>query len=426
MADLLVLRFNDTQSDLVEWVSVDQFGGQLGEVSRGDLATAAAAAAGRKVIALVPSFSVLRLFAEIPVRAASKALKALPFAMEEQLAEDVEELHFAMGKRAADDRLPVAVVQREKMDAWLEQAEAAGFDLTGIYSDGDSLGDIPNTSILLVEADRVLLRDTAGEVAVADLIGLGALLDLWLAKRSSTDDEADAPSPPINLLVYSTPDAEDVLKPMLEQIRPLIESLDVKVLPDGALPRMAAQSAIDPGINLLQGDYARSSNLAAYWPAWKTTVILLACLLLALVSSKILEIRSLNSEAERLDAAIEQAFRYTFPDVKEIRDARGMLESKLRAMGRNPDQSGGNLFLSTLKTMSAAVSGSTQSKAKLQAINYRSGIMELRVLAPDVDTLDKIQKEISSSGNLQAEIQSANPEGEMVLGRLQIKGPGSR
>jgi len=424
MADLLVLRFNDTQADLVEWVSVDQFGGQLGDVSRGDLASAGAAATGRKVIALVPSFSVLRLFAEIPVRAAAKVLKALPFAMEEQLADDVEDLHFAVGKRDTDNRLPVAVVQREKMDAWLEQVEAAGIDLAGVYSDGDSISDVPNTTILLAEADSVLLRDTAGEVAVADLIGLDALLDLWLTKRSVEAGD-DAP-PPINLLVYATPDTQETLNPILEQIRPLIETLDVKVLPDGALPRMAAQSAINPGINLLQGDYARSSNLAAYWPAWKTTAILLACLLVVLVGSKTLEIRSLNSEVERLDAAIEQAFRYTFPDVKDIRDPRGLLESKLRAMGRDPDSTSSNLFLSTLKTMSAAVSGSTQGKAKLQAINYRSGMMELRVLAPDVGTLDKIQKEISRSGELQAEIQSANPEGEMVLGRVQIKGAEAR
>jgi len=424
MADLLVLRFNDTQADLVEWVSVDQFGGQLGDVSRGDLASAGAAATGRKVIALVPSFSVLRLFAEIPVRAAAKVLKALPFAMEEQLADDVEDLHFAVGKRDTDNRLPVAVVQREKMDAWLEQVEAAGIDLAGVYSDGDSISDVPNTTILLAEADSVLLRDTAGEVAVADLIGLDALLDLWLTKRSVEAGD-DAP-PPINLLVYATPDTQETLNPILEQIRPLIETLDVKVLPDGALPRMAAQSAINPGINLLQGDYARSSNLAAYWPAWKTTAILLACLLVVLVGSKTLEIRSLNSEVERLDAAIEQAFRYTFPDVKDIRDPRGLLESKLRAMGRDPDSTSSNLFLSTLKTMSAAVSGSTQGKAKLQAINYRTGMMELRVLAPDVGTLDKIQKEISRSGELQAEIQSANPEGEMVLGRLQIKGAEAR
>jgi general secretion pathway protein L len=310
------------------------------------------------------------------------------------------------------------------MDAWLEQVEAAGFDLAGIYSDGDSIGDIPNTTILLVESERAFLRDPAGDVAVADLIGLDALLDLWLTKRN-LEAEDDAPAP-INLLVYATPDTQETLNPILEQIRPLIETLDVKVLPDGALPRMASQSAINPGINLLQGDYSRGSNLAAYWPAWKTTAILLACLLVALLGSKILEIRSLNSEAERLDAAIEQAFRYTFPDVKDIRDPRGLLESKLRAMGRNPDNTSGNLFLSTLKTMSAAVSGSTQGKAKLQAINYRSGMMELRILAPDVDTLDKIQKEISKSGELQAEIQSANPEGEMVLGRLQIKGAEAR
>jgi general secretion pathway protein L len=424
MADLLVLRFNDTQADAVEWVSVDQFGGQLGEVSRGDLTTAAADVGGRKVIALVPAFSVLRLFAEIPVRAAAKVLKALPFAMEEQLAEDVEELHFAMGKRGTDDRLPVAVVQREKMEAWLGQVEAAGFDLAGIYSDGDSLGDIPNTTVLLVESDRVLLRDTTGEVAVADLIGLDALLDLWLTRRNS-DDEDNAP-PPVNMLVYATPDSQEILNPILEQIRPLIETLDVKVLPDGVLPRLASQSAVNPGINLLQGDYARSSNFGAYWPAWKTTVILLAALLVTLVGSKLLEIRSLNSEAEGLDAAIEQAFRYTFPDVKDIRDPRGMLESKLKSLGRNLGDSSGNLFLSTLKTMSAAISGSTRGKAKLQAINYRSGMMELRVLAPDVDTLDKIQKEIVKSGELQAEIQSANPEGEMVLGRLQIKGAEAR
>ena len=200
MADLLVLRFNDTQADFVEWVSVDQFGGQLGEVSRGDLPTAAADVAGRKVIALVPAFSVLRVAAEIPVRAASKVLKALPFAMEEQLAEDVDDLHFAMGKRDTDDRVPVAIVQREKMDAWLEQIESAGFDLAGIYSDGDSLGEIPNTAVLLVESERVSLREPSGEIATADLMGLDAMLDLWLAKRTATDEEN--PLPPVNLLVY--------------------------------------------------------------------------------------------------------------------------------------------------------------------------------------------------------------------------------
>lgn len=423
MAELLVLRFNDTQADLVEWVPVDQTGGQLGEVSRGDLSSAAEHAAGRKVIALVPAFNVLRLVAEIPVRAASKVLQALPFAMEEQLAEDVEDLHFAMGKRDADNRLPVAVVQRAKMDAWLKRAAEAGFEFAGLYSDGDTIDDIPNTTVMLVESDRVLFRDTNGEVAVADLVGLGPLLDLWLNKKTAGEDETQ---PPIHLLVYATPDAQEPLNPILEQIRPLVASLDVKILPDGALPRMAARSAVNPGINLLQGDYALRSNFRAYWPAWKNTAVLLACLLVTLVGSKFLEIRALNQEAAELDGMIEQAFRYTFPDVKDIRDPRALLDSKLAAMGRGPVATSGTQFLDTLKAMATAVSNATQGKARLQAINYRSGVTELRVLAPDVESLDKIQKEISGDGNLEAEIQSANPEGDMVLGRLQIKGSGTR
>jgi hypothetical protein len=46
--------------------------------------------------------------------------------------------------------------------------------------------------------------------------------------------------------------------------------------------------------------------------------------------------------------------------------------------------------------------------------------MELRVRAPDVQTLDRIQQRVVESGNLKAQIQSANAAGDEVIGRLQI------
>ena len=45
--------------------------------------------------------------------------------------------------------------------------------------------------------------------------------------------------------------------------------------------------------------------------------------------------------------------------------------------------------------------------------------------APNVEALDSIQKEIVRNGSLEAEIQSANPEGELVRGRIQIRSPGA-
>ena len=77
------------------------------------------------------------------------------------------------------------------------------------------------------------------------------------------------------------------------------------------------------------------------------------------------------------------------------------------------------------QVLSRSVAEQRTVNAKLETINYRGGVMELRILAPNVDSLDTIQKTISKNSDLSAEIQSANPEGNQVLGRLQIKRPGA-
>jgi len=423
MADFLVLRFADMPTDPVEWLIVDQSGAQHGPIEHGDLQAAARAAQDKRVIALVPGTNVLRTFVDIPIRNQSKLMQAIPFAMEDLLAGNIDDLHFAAGKRDENGRLPVAAVQRLKMEAWLEQISAVELDLVGVYTDGDALGDMPNTTILLVEEQRATIRNATGHVAASDLVSIDALIDLWLTRHRQADDE-ELPSP-INLLVYVTPECEETLQPIIDRLRPRIATLDIMTLPDGGLPRMAAQSIVSPGINLLQGPYAPRSTLSEYWPAWRLSAALLAGLCVALLGAKILEISRLNSEAEGLDQAIEQALRYTFPEVREVRDARALFDSKLRSLGNVNPAVPGSGFLSTLDYVAGAVAELKETTATIDSISYRSGAMELKVAAPNVETLDKIRVSISQGSGLQAEIQSANPDGETVRGRLQIKPAGS-
>lgn len=425
MSDFLILRFPHGSADNVEWIKVDASGAVLGEPDRGDAIMAAAAAADTRVIALVPGTSVLRTSVDLPVRGAGKMLQALPFAMEESLAADVDNLHFAAGKREPDGRLAVAAVERLEMEAWLELLAAAGVEPIGLYADSDAVSPVPNTVTLLVETDAVTLRDADGAIAVADPDGAQTMLDLWFRAREAREPD-DAAISPLNLLVYVTEDARMVpaVQTLIANLRPRVASLDMRVLADGALPRLAAQIVTQPGINLLQGAYAPRSNWAVYWPAWRVAAALLLCLVVTLVGGEILEISSLRRQAASLDASIEQALRYTFPEVREVRDARALLQSKLRAMGRGPSLGGGSEFMDTLQAVATAISGANASAAKLETINYRSGVMELRVLAPNVEALDAIRKQITEAGALEAEIQSANPEGERVLGRIQITNPG--
>ena len=188
---------------------------------------------------------------------------------------------------------------------------------------------------------------------------------------------------------------------------------------------MAAQSIVAPGINLLQGAYTPRSTFGAYWPVWRVAAALLVGLFIALLGARLLEISSLNRQAARLDQSIEQAIHYTFPEVREIRDARALFDSKLRGLGgKNPAAAGAG-FLDTLNSVAGAVAKKNGATVTIDSINYRSGIMELRVVAPDVEALDEIRELISKDANLQAEIQSANPDGERVRGRLQIKRTGA-
>jgi len=144
-----------------------------------------------------------------------------------------------------------------------------------------------------------------------------------------------------------------------------------------------------------------------------------------LPGTKLLEISRLDKQAARLDRNIEQAMRFTFPEVGEIHDARALFDSKLRMLGNaNPGAADAG-FLDTLDHVAGAIAKHGGAAAKIESINYRSGVMELRVTAPNVESLDKIRESIALGGRLQAEIQSANPDGDRVHGRLRIKPAGS-
>ncbi len=120
MADWLLLRLPRAAGELASWLVADARGAPAGPAQSGPLTLAAARAAGRRVCVLVPGADVLLAEPEVPVKAGAKLQQLLPYALEEQLADDIDDLHFAVGKRAGDSsRSPVAVVARALLDEWL-------------------------------------------------------------------------------------------------------------------------------------------------------------------------------------------------------------------------------------------------------------------------------------------------------------------
>jgi type II secretory pathway component PulL len=64
-------------------------------------------------------------------------------------------------------------------------------------------------------------------------------------------------------------------------------------------------------------------------------------------------------------------------------------------------------------------------EAEILAISYRAGVIAVRLTAPDVATLDKIEKSIAESDRFAASIQSTDRIGDQVNSRIQIREVGS-
>ena len=202
MAEYLVIRLDADRDKAAHWIAVDGNGTRLSQPVTGPLAEASKDIAARSVIVLVPATTVLTTTVDIPIRGGSRLLKALPFALEESLADDVENLHFAAGMRRDNGLLPVAVVAHKQLQEWLERLDGAGITPSSLVPENYGLARIPGTLSLLVADEQIMFNDGADSEFVIQGVKPSDTLAMAgaLAETSDTDSAEAAGSG--HLLVY--------------------------------------------------------------------------------------------------------------------------------------------------------------------------------------------------------------------------------
>ncbi len=240
MRPRLFVRLRSPDPETVQWVHVDA-SGTVAPVEEGTLQEAAAAGAGSEVIVLVPGDRVVLCAAAVPSRNRQRIAEALPFALEEQLIDDVDDLHFAVGERGADGRIHTAVVAREHMDAWLETLHGAGVRPEALVPDILAVPYTPGQWTLASEADITLLRTGLQSGYAFDTPNTAAMLPAALASA--------AEQPPEGLRVIPDTEGVQVELPELGADVPV----EMEDRPASLLEVLAGGYGAG-SINLLQGD----------------------------------------------------------------------------------------------------------------------------------------------------------------------------
>jgi general secretion pathway protein L len=406
MADYLILHCKDLSCDQVSWTIRSAVGS---ESASGSLDQAAQQAKGRRTLVLVPASELLITSVNIPTRNRQRLLQAIPFSLENELTEDIDELHFAAGNMDSNNITPVAVVARNRLEAWLETLESAGIEPLGMFPDILSLPIESDAWSLYQNPHQLQIRTQTNMGYCVDGVNGGEFLNLALQQA--------AESAPQKLILYRLNGVDPELD--LLTIAPECEIINREIAKPDDLTQLLAENLREKqSLNLLQGEYLRVDKTTLQWKRWLPAAVMALILIVLSIGSSIQEYNLYNQKSKQLHAQIRETFQQAFPDVKRIVDPKAQMEQRLKSLQRG--QSGGFAQFASLFVPSASVIKNSPNTT-LQNISFRDGQLNLQLTIKELQALETLKKTIESK-RLTVEIRSANAADNQVTSHLRITG----
>jgi general secretion pathway protein L len=415
MAEALIIHLRAGAAP--QWLVSGSDGQIVVSPMSGSLTQALAMSAGRRVVAIVPAGDVLTTDSDAPAKSASKLAQVVPYALEERVADEIENLHFAVGERGGNGRVPVSIVARSRLEGWLAELRGAGLNPQAIYPESTLLPSMPGQLIALIDGDALILRTADAPPLVMSALSIGDALELALETQQSAVEGLE-PAPP-GLLVYAGHDDWQAHGDAVDALRERFTGVKVQILPSGPITVLAPAAASGEAVNLLQGPFAVASPLDRGWRAWRLAASLAAALLLLHIGARAFELTRLHRTEASLDAGIEDAFRAAMPGQQNATNARRRVATRLAEVRGG---GGNNSLLPALAAIASARSAAPS--ATIEGITFRQGTLNLILTAPDAASLDAIGQQLRAA-SWQADILGGSAEGDNYRGSLRVRKGGA-
>jgi general secretion pathway protein L len=410
MAEWLILQLPRSSEGSCNWMVADAGGRAVGAPQAGPIAQAAAQAPGRNVGLVVANGDVLLTEVELPPKSGVRPQQLVAYALEEQLAADIETLHFAVGARdEANGRTAVAVVTRALMIRWLQELNDMGIKVAAVCADASLLPENPGHTVVMLDGDTLALRRVGRPALAVPADHIGAALEASLGSEMAAD----------NLIFYASPQDWQLRSSEVEALRTQCASLKVQLLNSGPLPLLAPQLVAGAFINLLSGEFAPEVSVGGRWQRWRLAAILAAVWFAVHVGGLSLELLQQHRAERALDEEIGALARNALPGDSGQGAVRSRVEQRLLAA---QGDTGGAGFMPALAALAQAL-GSARG-ASLQALSYRDGGLDLKLKAGDAESLERIDQTLRNNG-WQAELTSGGAAATGYEGRIQMRRGGA-
>ncbi|MGI2091683.1 type II secretion system protein GspL [Shewanella oncorhynchi] len=309
MSERLFIRLGRTAEQACSWLVWSEQEQEIiasGELANAQgLSTLTERAGNRPVDVLVPAAAMTLTSVHLPEKGQRQALKALPFMLEEALADDVDAMHFTVGPRDGD-ALSVVAVAHEQMQTWLSCLTEAGLKVKRI---------VPDCLALPLQECQWAAMNFGNELLLRTGLASGQSLPLpWLPIALEQLKPAQGE---VSVASYTEMQLEGVeLKP---------QSLELPML-------VLARGILHAPVNLLSGVYTPKREYSKQLMMWKSAAIVIAIACVLALVNKGLTIHQVNGQIADLKAQSESIYQQVIPGNSRIVNLRSQMESQLRAL----------------------------------------------------------------------------------------------
>ena len=359
----------------------------------------ATASAGRESIVLLDASQVTLLTLELPVSDLRTARQAAPYAVEEQFAQAVDNLHFALAALGGG-RYALAAVDRALREQVMAALQTSGLRPRLVAAEQCALPWAPATWTIVIDGEQALLRIEQGvgfKTALADL----ALL--------------------VPLLRQQFPDTERVVVHASGQPAafPLsaLHGLELVWLSPLSDDQRVAQLEQETALALI--DASADSELKAKARRWWQAAAVLAAFTLVLLPALLGWRHALLEKAEqRLSAQNDSLFRATFPTIQRIVNPRVQADQAVAALREGAHTT--PRLLDLLARIETVRSTRFPPETRVTQAAFGGGALELGVEVAGMDAVENLRSALNDAG-LSADTLSAEASDGKVVARLRVQ-----
>lgn len=360
---------------------------------------------GHTATVIVPGCWITMHMALIPETASGRLAQVVPYALEDYVIDDIEDLHFAFDKFTADKLLPVAVVRNSQMQHWQTILQNIKITADKLLPDYLALPLELGTWQIYLYQDSALIRFNAHLGTTISIKQLPQFLNLKL-------EEAFIKPTAIHIAY----DAHNV-----QYNRALLNDTVVACThapqPIAATEFFATGLKTSPALNLLQGLFSKnqSGNQSRLW-RWCGYVA--AACALAWAAGSVAQYIMLNKQLTTVQQQVATAYHQVFPNQAVVNPEARIQEVVNDAISARA----GGKFLSVLGITGEQLQ--KQHDVTLNSLNFEGNSIILGVQSASFEHLSALTKALQAQ-QLQVTQSNAHTTSDGVTAQLTISRGGA-